>query len=176
MGLKPVKVSQLNNYIKRILQSDPILGSVSVIGEISNLKFHNSGHVYFSLKDEKSRINCFLAADNVDAVEDMLVEGNEVTARGYIYLYERGGSYSLNVRTMESAGKARKRRDLRSRAQKSTTVLSAESRSRHISDRSCCPGYRQDHHRQERLRGYRDISCAGAGTVCGGRNSTCDKR
>ena len=51
MGLKPVKVSQLNNYIKRILQSDPILGSVSVIGEISNLKFHNSGHVYFSLKD-----------------------------------------------------------------------------------------------------------------------------
>ena len=85
MGLKPVKVSQLNNYIKRILQSDPILGSVSVIGEISNLKFHNSGHVYFSLKDEKSRINCFLAADNVDAVEDMLVEGNEVTARGYIY-------------------------------------------------------------------------------------------
>ena len=105
MGLKPVKVSQLNNYIKRILQSDPILGSVSVIGEISNLKFHNSGHVYFSLKDEKSRINCFLAADNVDAVEDMLVEGNEVTARGYIYLYERGGSYSLNVRTMESAGR-----------------------------------------------------------------------
>ena len=59
----------------------------------------------FSLKDEKSRINCFLAADNVDAVEDMLVEGNEVTARGYIYLYERGGSYSLNVRTMESAGR-----------------------------------------------------------------------
>ena len=60
MGLKPVKVSQLNSYIKRVLQTDPILGNVSVIGEVSNLKFHGSGHVYFSLKDESSKVNCFL--------------------------------------------------------------------------------------------------------------------
>ncbi len=105
MGLKPVKVSQLNSYIKRILQTDPILGNVSVTGEISNLKFHNSGHVYFSLKDEKSRINCFLPSGNVQAALDSLEEGNEVIASGYIYLYERGGSYSLNVKILESAGK-----------------------------------------------------------------------
>ncbi len=105
MGLKPVKVSQLNSYIKRILQTDPILGNVSVTGEISNLKFHNSGHVYFSLKDEKSRINCFLPSGNVQAAMDSLEEGNEVIASGYIYLYERGGSYSLNVKILESAGK-----------------------------------------------------------------------
>ncbi len=104
MALKPVRVSQLNSYIKRILQSDPILGNVSVIGEISNLKFHSSGHVYFSLKDEDSKISCFLPAGNVSRIGFQLKEGIEVTAHGYIYLYERGGSYSINIRDMESAG------------------------------------------------------------------------
>lgn len=104
MALKPVKVSQLNSYIKRILQSDPILGNISVIGEISNLKFHSSGHVYFSLKDEDSKVSCFLPAGNVGRIDFPLKEGIEVTAHGYIYLYERGGSYSINIRDMESAG------------------------------------------------------------------------
>jgi len=64
MAIKPVKVSQLNGYIKRILQSDPLLGNLTVIGEISNLKYHGTGNVYFSLKDENSKINCFLSAEN----------------------------------------------------------------------------------------------------------------
>lgn len=104
MGIKPVKVSQLNNYIKRILQTDPILGNVSVTGEISNLKFHSSGHVYFSLKDEASRLNCFLAAGNLQHITCELREGMQVVASGYVYLYERGGSYSLNVRDIEEEG------------------------------------------------------------------------
>ena len=104
MGLKPVRVSQLNNYIKRILQTDPILGNVSVIGEVSNLKFHSSGHVYFSLKEENSKINCFLASGNLNTITCDLKEGMEITASGYIYLYERGGSYSLNIRGIEAAG------------------------------------------------------------------------
>ena len=104
MGLKPVTVSQLNSYIKRILQTDPILGNVSVRGEVSNLKFHGSGHVYFSLKDEKSRINCFLPSDRAVQFGRALQEGMEIIASGYIYLYERGGSYSLNVTDLEKAG------------------------------------------------------------------------
>lgn len=104
MALKPVRVSQLNSYIKRILQTDPILGNVSVIGEISNLKFHGSGHVYFSLKDETGKVNCFLAADNFSRLEFELEEGLEIIASGYIYLYERGGSYSLNIRDIEISG------------------------------------------------------------------------
>lgn len=104
MGLNPVKVSQLNSYIKRILQTDPILGNVSVIGEISNLKYHGSGHIYFSLKDETSKINCFLAADTAGKLSVNLEEGMEITATGYIYLYERGGSYSLNIRSIEVSG------------------------------------------------------------------------
>ena len=103
MGLKPVRVSQLNNYIKRILQTDPILGNVSVFGEVSNLKFHGSGHVYFSLKDETSKINCFLPS-NINYLAGDLKEGMEVILTGYIYLYERGGSYSFNVKDIEIEG------------------------------------------------------------------------
>ena len=104
MAIRPVSVSQLNNYIKRILQTDPLLNSVSVVGEISNLKFHSSGHVYFSLKDDSSRINCFLSAENFPSLGFVPEEGMEVVAEGYIYIYLRGGSYSLNIRSLEKSG------------------------------------------------------------------------
>ena len=102
--MKPVTISQLNGYIKRILQSDPILGNVSVIGEISNFKYHGTGHVYFSMKDENSKINCFLPANEAAKLRYELADGMEVTATGYIYLYEKGGTYSLNVRDIEISG------------------------------------------------------------------------
>ncbi|WP_324824071.1 exodeoxyribonuclease VII large subunit [Sinanaerobacter sp. ZZT-01] len=104
MALKPFRVSQVNGYIKRILQSDPILGNVSVIGEISNLKYHSSGHVYFTLKDENSKLNCFYAADYLKNLHYELSDGMEVTATGYLSVYERGGSYSLNVKDITLSG------------------------------------------------------------------------
>ena len=104
MGLKPIRVGQLNNYIGRVLKTDPILANVSVIGEISNLKFHSSGHVYLSLKDESSKINCFLAASNLERITCPLEEGIEIVASGYISVYERGGYYSLNIRDIEVNG------------------------------------------------------------------------
>lgn len=104
MAIKPVKVSQLNGYIKRILQSDPLLGNVSVIGEISNLKYHSTGHVYFTMKDENSKINCFLPVEYLRDLRYELVDGIEIIATGYIYLYERGGTYSLNVREIVVEG------------------------------------------------------------------------
>lgn len=104
MAIKPIRVSQLNSYIKRLLQSDPLLGNVSVIGEISNLKHHGSGHVYFTLKDENSRINCFLSSDTLRDIRFELADGMEIVAEGYIYLYERGGSYSLNIRDIRVEG------------------------------------------------------------------------
>lgn len=104
MALKPVSVTQLNGYIKKILQTDPILGNVSVIGEISNLKHHGSGHVYFTLKDAASKINCFLPSDQLRYLRFELADGMEVTASGFIYLYERGGTYSLNVRELKVQG------------------------------------------------------------------------
>jgi len=104
MAMKPIRISQLNSYIKRLLQSDPLLGNVSVIGEISNLKHHGTGHVYFTLKDESSKINCFLGSDTLKDIRFELADGLEIIADGYIYLYERGGTYSLNIRDIRVEG------------------------------------------------------------------------
>lgn len=104
MALKPIKVSQLNKYIGRVMQTDPILGNVSVIGEISNLKYHGSGHVYFTLKDDGSRVNCFMPAGAAEKLRFQLADGMEIIAAGYISVYEKGGYYSLNVRDIQVSG------------------------------------------------------------------------
>jgi len=104
MAVKPIKVTQLNNYIGRVLKTDPILGGLAVIGEISNLKYHNSGHVYFTLKDEGSRINCFMADRVASSLRYELTDGMEIIVSGYISVYEKGGYYSLNVRSVEVSG------------------------------------------------------------------------
>lgn len=105
MAMKPVRVSQVNRYLKRILTTDPILANLSVVGEVSNLTYHSSGHVYFSLKDENSKLNCFFAAENARKARCRLADGMEITVHGYLSVYERGGSYSLHVREIEVQGK-----------------------------------------------------------------------
>ena len=104
MGIKPIKVSQIKQYIKRILQSDPLLGNISVTGEISNLKYHGSGHVYFTLKDADSKLSCFLPAEALARVRYELEDGMEIIASGFVTVYERGGTYSLTVKEIEVAG------------------------------------------------------------------------
>ena len=104
MALKPVTVSQLNEYISRVLMTDPLLGNVTVTGEISNLKYHSSGHVYFSINDENSKINCFFPASYVRNLSYELGDGLEVVINGYINVYKKGGIYTLFVRTVTVAG------------------------------------------------------------------------
>ena len=58
-------VGQINRYVKNMFTQDFILQKIYVKGEVSNCKYHTSGHIYFSLKDENSKINCFLPAENV---------------------------------------------------------------------------------------------------------------
>jgi exodeoxyribonuclease VII large subunit len=104
MAMKPVSVSQLNSYIKRLLQSDPIISNIGVTGEISNLTKHSSGHWYFALKDAGSRVNCFLPAERVRSLRYEISEGMQITAYGYVSVYERGGYYSLNIRDIQAEG------------------------------------------------------------------------
>ncbi len=104
MALKAITVTQLNRYIARILRTDPILANLSVEGEISGLSKHSSGHWYFSLKDEDSRVDCFLPRDRVGFLRYDISDGMQVTAYGSISVYERGGSYSLNIRDLEASG------------------------------------------------------------------------
>ncbi len=102
--MKPVSVSQINTYIKHILTSDPILMNVSVIGELSNLTKHSSGHWYFSLKDEKSTIRCFLPFDKVQQLRFDIEDGMSIIAYGSVSLYEKSGSYSLIIKDIDVEG------------------------------------------------------------------------
>ena len=104
MALRPVSVTQLNEYIARVLQTDPLLGNIAVTGEISNLKYHSSGHIYFSMIDEKSKINCFLPASYAENLKYHLGDGIKVTVRGYINVFKKGGTYTLFIRELEISG------------------------------------------------------------------------
>ena len=64
MNIKTLTVSEVTNYIKRILDNDFILSNLSVKGEISNLKYHGSGHIYFTFKDSNGKINCVMFKGN----------------------------------------------------------------------------------------------------------------
>lgn len=104
MAMKPIGVSQLNAYIKRVLQTDPLLNQVAVLGEISNLKYHDSGHVYFSLKDHGGKINCFLPSSISSNMNITLEDGMEIIAIGNVSVFERGGYYSLQIKAVEVSG------------------------------------------------------------------------
>ena len=104
MALRPITVTQLNDYIARVFDSDTLLMNVAVTGEISNLKYHSSGHVYFSLNDDNSKVNCFLPSSYAKNLSYELGDGLEVTASGKVSVYRRGGYYSLFVRTIQVAG------------------------------------------------------------------------
>ena len=79
MKIKTLTVSEVNNYIKKILDNYFILNNLSVRGEISNLKYHSSGHIYFSLKDDNSKINCIMFKSKSYDLDFVLKEGMAIT-------------------------------------------------------------------------------------------------
>ncbi len=104
MALKPVSVTQLNEYISRVLTTAPLLGNIRVTGEITNLKYHSTGHVYFSIKDETSKVNCFFPASYVKTSKVELEDGMKIIINGYINVYKKGGTYTLFIRSVEDCG------------------------------------------------------------------------
>jgi len=95
MNIKILSVSEVNNYIKRIVDNDFILSNLSVKGEISNLKFHSSGHIYFSLKDSKSKINCIMFKSRAVKLKIELKEGLEVIIKGNASIYPATGNMQI---------------------------------------------------------------------------------
>lgn len=104
MKLKTFQVGEINEYINKLLSFDIILGSLQVEGEISNFKLHSSGHIYFSLKDHRSRIRCVMFRSNGQQLKFLPEEGMKVIVKGYISVYERDGQYQLYAQEMEPAG------------------------------------------------------------------------
>lgn len=105
MKNKIFSVTQINTYIKRMFQSDYALRRISIKGQVSNCKYHSSGHIYFSLKDEGSQISCVMFANaRYDGLKFELEDGQEVVVDGNISVYERGGSYQLYAQEIRLNG------------------------------------------------------------------------
>lgn len=104
-GPQVFSVYQVTRYLKSLLLKDRLLQDISVTGEISNYKHHKpSGHIYFTLKDDRSVLRCvFFRGDN-QGLDFEPSEGMNVICRGNISLYERNGTYQLYVREMEPEG------------------------------------------------------------------------
>lgn len=88
-------VRQVNSYIKNMFAQDFMLNRVYIKGEISNCKYHTSGHIYFSLKDESGMIACVMFAGQRSGLSFRLQEGQQVIVLGSVSVYERSGQYQL---------------------------------------------------------------------------------
>lgn len=88
-------VSQINLYIKNMFVRDYALQHLRVKGEISNCKYHSSGHIYFTIKDRSSQLACVMFASNVRNLDFRLQEGQSVVVQGNISVYERDGKYQM---------------------------------------------------------------------------------
>lgn len=97
-------VGQISRYIKGLFDEDFLLRSVQIEGEISNLKYHSSGHIYFTLKDEQAAINGIMFAGLARGLRFRLADGMKVRASGSISSYERSSAYQLYARSIEEAG------------------------------------------------------------------------
>jgi exodeoxyribonuclease VII large subunit len=103
--MKVYTVEQINSYIKNIIASDYMLKHVCIKGEISNCKYHSMGHVYFSIKDEKSSMPCVMFKGDVrDGLKFRLQDGQSVTIKGSVTVYERDGKYQLVAKEITQDG------------------------------------------------------------------------
>ena len=97
-------VAQINEYVRKSLQMDPILSQVEVRGEISNLKCHQSGLLFFTLKDEQAALSCMMFQADVARLRSRPFEGMRATVTGAISLYVKSGQYRLNARSIRADG------------------------------------------------------------------------
>ena len=89
-------VTQINSYIHRIFESDYALKKIYLKGEVSNCKYHSSGHIYFTLKDEKSTLRCVMfSSDRFKGLAFHLEDGQLIEACGNISVYEQAGYLSV---------------------------------------------------------------------------------
>lgn len=92
---KVYSVGQINTYIRTMFTQDFVLNRISVRGEVSNLKYHTSGHIYFSLKDAGGTIACVMFAGMRGGLTFRLANGQQIVADGNVNVYERDGKYQL---------------------------------------------------------------------------------
>lgn len=98
-------VSQVNSYIKNMFAQDFALSRITVRGEVSNCKYHTSGHIYFTLKDGTGTLAAVMFASQRKGLSFQLQEGQQVVVSGAVDVYERDGKYQLYARKIEQEGR-----------------------------------------------------------------------
>jgi len=121
-GTGALSVSELNEYARKLLATDPLLRALEVTGEISGYKHHYSGHRYFSLKDENARVQCVMFRQHALGLDFQPEDGMRVTVRASASIYPQNGSFQLYVTAMRQAGQG----DLYIRFEKLKQKLMAE--------------------------------------------------
>lgn len=101
---KSYSVGQVNAYIKNMFQTDVLLKRVSVSGEVSNCKYHSSGHIYFTLKDSVGSLACIMFSRDRASMDFRMTDGMKIVATGSISVYERDGKYQLYAEKIEKEG------------------------------------------------------------------------
>lgn len=97
-------VTQVNSYIKNMFAKDSALNRISVQGEVSNCKYHSSGHIYFTLKDSGGTLSAIMFASRRSGLSFTLKDGQKIVVTGSIEVYERGGSYQIYAQKIQLAG------------------------------------------------------------------------
>ena len=98
-------VGQVNKYIKNMFAQDFMLHHISIKGEVSNCKYHSSGHIYFTMKDADGTINAIMfAGSRREGLKFPMKEGDRVVVTGSVEVYERDGRYQIYARTIERDG------------------------------------------------------------------------
>lgn len=97
-------VGEVNAYIKNMFAQDYMLRSIIVSGEVSNVKYHSSGHIYFTMKDKSGAISCIMFSSNARRLDFRLTEGTLIEATGSVTVYERDGKYQLYATDIKAAG------------------------------------------------------------------------
>ncbi len=97
-------VGQVNTYIKNMFAQDFMMQRISIKGEVSNCKYHTSGHIYFTIKDASGTISAIMFAGNRRGLKFQMKEGDKVVVTGSVEIYERDGKYQLYAREIELDG------------------------------------------------------------------------
>ena len=98
-------VTQVNSYIKNMFTQDFLLRRISVKGEVSNCKYHSSGHIYFTLKDGGGTLSAVMFAGQRRGLKFHMAEGQQVIVKGTVDVYERDGKYQLYASEIELSGR-----------------------------------------------------------------------
>ena len=104
MNAKSIPVGEVSKYIRGMISQDPFLRRIAISGEVSNLTYHRSGHIYFTIKDETAQLSCVMWAGDRGGLSFSMQEGDLIVATGSIEVYLVQGRYQLYAKKIEKQG------------------------------------------------------------------------